>query len=293
MQGELLGIWRRSPKTVIFVTHDVQEAVYLADRVAVMTARPGRIKTIVDIAARQERSRHCQVQGLHRHRGRDLGAWCATRPSRRRRRAFRREARLVRYLAAPAAGRRLGARGAPRARVALALPPLSDVVVAWVDMVRAASLSATAPPRSGAQAPGLSLAIVIGAALGIAMAWWRPVNAALGPLVEMFYPMPKSALIPVTVLWLGFGDGSKILLIFLGCMLPVTHRRLQRRARQRPGAGLVGAQHGRQPAAHAVGRRAAERLAGDAQRHPHRAGARLHPPGQLRADRGARRASAI
>jgi NitT/TauT family transport system ATP-binding protein len=49
MQGELLGLWRRSPKTVIFVTHDVQEAVYLADRVAVMTARPGRIKTIVDI----------------------------------------------------------------------------------------------------------------------------------------------------------------------------------------------------------------------------------------------------
>jgi ABC-type nitrate/sulfonate/bicarbonate transport system permease component len=34
--------------------------------------------------------------------------------------------------------------------------------------------------------------------------------------------MPKSALIPVTVLWLGFGNGSKILLIFLGCMLPVT-----------------------------------------------------------------------
>jgi NitT/TauT family transport system ATP-binding protein len=50
MQSELLGIWRRSPKTVIFVTHDVQEAVYLADRVAVMTARPGRIKTMVDIA---------------------------------------------------------------------------------------------------------------------------------------------------------------------------------------------------------------------------------------------------
>ena len=49
MQDELLGIWRRSPKTVIFVTHDVQEAVYLADRVAVMSARPGRIMKIVDI----------------------------------------------------------------------------------------------------------------------------------------------------------------------------------------------------------------------------------------------------
>jgi NitT/TauT family transport system ATP-binding protein len=48
MQSELLGILQRDPKTVIFVTHDVQEAVYLADRVAVMSARPGRIKAIVD-----------------------------------------------------------------------------------------------------------------------------------------------------------------------------------------------------------------------------------------------------
>jgi NitT/TauT family transport system ATP-binding protein len=49
MQEELLAIWRAKPKTVIFVTHDVHEAVYLSDRVAVMSARPGRISTIVDI----------------------------------------------------------------------------------------------------------------------------------------------------------------------------------------------------------------------------------------------------
>jgi NitT/TauT family transport system ATP-binding protein len=50
MQAELLGIWQRSPKTVIFVTHDVAEAAYLADRVAVMSARPGRIKAILDLS---------------------------------------------------------------------------------------------------------------------------------------------------------------------------------------------------------------------------------------------------
>jgi NitT/TauT family transport system ATP-binding protein len=48
MQAELLRIWQRTPTPVIFVTHDVQESVFLADRVAVMSARPGRIKTIVD-----------------------------------------------------------------------------------------------------------------------------------------------------------------------------------------------------------------------------------------------------
>jgi NitT/TauT family transport system ATP-binding protein len=49
MHEELLAIMQRSPKTVVFVTHDVREAVYLADRVAVMTARPGRVKEIVEI----------------------------------------------------------------------------------------------------------------------------------------------------------------------------------------------------------------------------------------------------
>lgn len=47
MQEELLGIWRETRKTVVFVTHDVAEAVYLADTISVMSARPGRITQTV------------------------------------------------------------------------------------------------------------------------------------------------------------------------------------------------------------------------------------------------------
>jgi NitT/TauT family transport system permease protein len=104
----------------------------------------------------------------------------------------------------------------------LALPPLSTVAAAWVDLLKDGELVSNGAASLWRTGAGLALAIVIGAALGIFMAWWRPVNVLLSPLVEIFYPMPKSALIPVTVLWLGFGNGSKILLIFLGCMLPVT-----------------------------------------------------------------------
>ena len=104
----------------------------------------------------------------------------------------------------------------------LALPPLSDVIMAWVDLVRSGELLGNGATSLWRAAAGLGLSVVVGAVLGIFMAWWRPVKLLLGPLVEMYYPMPKSALIPVTVIWLGFGDGSKILLIFLGCMLPVT-----------------------------------------------------------------------
>jgi NitT/TauT family transport system permease protein len=104
----------------------------------------------------------------------------------------------------------------------LALPPLSKVIVAFVDLVRDGELVQNGLASLYRAGLGLALAVVIGAALGIAMASWRTIEMLLGPLVEIIYPMPKSALIPVTVLWLGFGDGSKILLIFLGCMLPVT-----------------------------------------------------------------------
>jgi NitT/TauT family transport system ATP-binding protein len=51
MQEELVRLARVNPRTVLFITHSVEEAVYLADRVAVMTRRPGRIKEMIDVKA--------------------------------------------------------------------------------------------------------------------------------------------------------------------------------------------------------------------------------------------------
>ena len=51
LQGELLRIWEASGKTVIYVTHSIDEALSLADRVLVMSARPGRVKDLIDIAS--------------------------------------------------------------------------------------------------------------------------------------------------------------------------------------------------------------------------------------------------
>ena len=67
MQEELVRIARVNPRTVLFITHAVDEAVYLADRVAVMTRRPGRIKEILDVRsvrAAEQWNRHERIEDV-------------------------------------------------------------------------------------------------------------------------------------------------------------------------------------------------------------------------------------
>jgi NitT/TauT family transport system ATP-binding protein len=55
MQEELVRLARKNPKTVLFITHAVEEAVYLADRVVVMSRRPGLIREVIDIKSTREK----------------------------------------------------------------------------------------------------------------------------------------------------------------------------------------------------------------------------------------------
>ncbi len=71
LQDELLDIWAETGKTVLFVTHDVEEAVKLADRVVVMGTEPGHVREIVDVDLDRPRSR--SDEGFGRHYERILG----------------------------------------------------------------------------------------------------------------------------------------------------------------------------------------------------------------------------
>jgi NitT/TauT family transport system ATP-binding protein len=73
LQEELLAIWRRTGTTVVFITHDIDEAVFLGQRVAVMSARPGRIREILRVDLDREAAGEADLRGTrqfaeHRHR---------------------------------------------------------------------------------------------------------------------------------------------------------------------------------------------------------------------------------
>ena len=56
MQEELLQIWAKAGKTVLFVTHQIDEAIYLSDRVVVFSGRPGKVKEIIPVGIERPRA---------------------------------------------------------------------------------------------------------------------------------------------------------------------------------------------------------------------------------------------
>jgi NitT/TauT family transport system permease protein len=76
-------------------------------------------------------------------------------------------------------------------------------------------------------AVGLSLAVILAIPLGLMMGRSRAVASFFNPLLMVIYPVPKAALMPVIMLWLGVGDVSKTLVIFLGVSLPIIYHSFQ------------------------------------------------------------------
>src|ERR1700736_1892144 len=74
---------------------------------------------------------------------------------------------------------------------------------------------------------GFSLAVMVSIPLGLMMGRSRVVASFFNPLLMMTYPVPKAALIPIIILWLGVGEIAKILVIFLGVSLPVIYHSFQ------------------------------------------------------------------
>jgi NitT/TauT family transport system ATP-binding protein len=63
LQEGLLRIWEQERKTVVFITHSMEEAVLLGDRVMLMTPRPGRIKEMIDVPLKRPRGRESEKSG--------------------------------------------------------------------------------------------------------------------------------------------------------------------------------------------------------------------------------------
>jgi len=74
---------------------------------------------------------------------------------------------------------------------------------------------------------GLSAAVVVAIPLGLLMGRIKAVASFFNPLMMVIYPVPKAALMPIIMLWLGVGDLSKTLVIFLAVMLPIIYHSYQ------------------------------------------------------------------
>jgi NitT/TauT family transport system permease protein len=88
------------------------------------------------------------------------------------------------------------------------LPSLSDVTLAWAHQIATGELPYHAIASLANCAAGLAGGIILGVALGVLMAWHPLLNAIVGPLVQMTYPIPRSALVPVMILWFGLGAAA-------------------------------------------------------------------------------------
>ena len=101
------------------------------------------------------------------------------------------------------------------------LPAFWDVAASLGAMIGSGEIFAHTAASLARAAAGFAIAVVTGMLLGLVMARVRAVQRAVEPILLLIYPVPKPALIPLFMIWLGIGDVSKVTVIALACLLPV------------------------------------------------------------------------
>jgi NitT/TauT family transport system permease protein len=101
------------------------------------------------------------------------------------------------------------------------LPAFWDVAASLGSLVRSGEIFSHTGASFARAGAGFAIAVFLGIALGLLMARIRSVQRAVEPILLLIYPVPKPALIPLFMIWLGIGNASKVTVIALACLLPV------------------------------------------------------------------------
>ena len=226
LQAELVRIWEETGKTVVYITHSIEEALLLGDRTVVMTAQPGRIKEIIDIPfphprdlielAGLARIRRPQARDLAHPRGRG-----EPRAGGARAMSTKLQERLL-YLISPIGlllvWELLIRAGFGDRRF---IPAPSDIAVRFWQLTLNGELAMHTAATLWRVLAGFVIGAVPAIAVGLLMAMFRPVRIFFDPLVAALMPIPKVALMPLLLLAFGFGDASKIALVATAVFFPV------------------------------------------------------------------------
>jgi NitT/TauT family transport system permease protein len=246
LQEELLRIWNTTETTVLFVTHSVEEAVYLGDRVIVMAAKPGRIRADVEIDLPRPRFAS-DVKASRR-----FGELCATlrgmlvdgesgRPAEKDGTANNLSARApARRPASSGERRRFKLTDHPKAVRIFSLvltlgiwewygrgvDPIffsypTAIVSALPVMLNSGELQKALLLTLQGLVIGFSSSIVVGVVIGLLMGRYRLFDYLVDLQISALYSTPNVALIPLLILWFGLGMTSKIVIVFLAAVFPI------------------------------------------------------------------------
>ena len=233
LQEELLKIWNTTETTVLFVTHSVEEAVYLGDRVIVMAARPGRIRADVkidlprprygsDVKASPRFGELCgQLREHLKSQAQPKAPAVADAAPQRRKKQFRltdypNAIRIASIVLTLSLWEWYGRGVDP---IFMSYP--TAILAAVPAMIAKGELQRHFLLTLQGLSMGFALAIVFGILIGLLMGRYRLFDYLLDVQISALYSTPNVALIPLLILWFGLGMNSKVAIVFLAAFFPI------------------------------------------------------------------------